>query len=107
MHIFIYIVIMSVAAYRHLLRAARLAFHGDQATLAAARAKARGDFEAGRSLRRGSEECRAQVKVAEDAAWLLRHNVVQAVETGSGSVRLNIHADTELGDNSSVKESRG
>ncbi|KAI9704050.1 MAG: Mitochondrial zinc maintenance protein 1, mitochondrial [Bogoriella megaspora] len=68
---------MALNAYRHLLRAAGVAFKGDNVRLRAARQEARKGFEIGRSLAPGTEEHSHQVLYAEEVAKVLRENVVQ------------------------------
>jgi len=115
---------MALAAYRHLLRAARIAFEGDNHLLHAARSQARAGFDNSISLDPSSEEAKKGIEHAEGVAQVLRHNVVQgrSVE-GSDVLRktnlelrmtllsrrpeLRIHKDTERGDNDTVKNPRG
>ncbi|KAI5837154.1 hypothetical protein DFP73DRAFT_487746 [Morchella snyderi] len=98
---------MALAAYRHLLRAARTAFQGDTFVLTAASAEARRGFEANRALPRHSAETQALVNNAEDVATLLRRNVVQGKLNGDGRYELRIHDEIERGDNESIKQARG
>jgi len=94
---------MALAAYRHLLRSARIAFQDDLPTLTAARNAARGEFEQNRSL--PSEETTKQIKHAEEVAQLLRENLVQGkkVEGDEDRYKLRIHEHIERGDNESIK----
>ncbi|EHY58344.1 Mitochondrial zinc maintenance protein 1, mitochondrial [Exophiala dermatitidis] len=95
---------MALAAYRHLLRAIRIAFQGDDHLLHAARTQARIGFEASSSLDPSSEEAVKGIEHAEGVASILRHNIVQGKhEDGSDVIRLNIHKDIERGDNDTVK----
>lgn len=83
---------MALAAYRNLLRSARIAFQGtdtslsfenmltvigDTHTLMAARAEVRKNFESNRNLRIGSEELQKSLVHAEEVSKFLRENVVQ------------------------------
>lgn len=92
---------MALAAYRHVLRSAQLAFQGslragfrewiqllarpqtdrglsgDHLVLAAARKQARDTFEQNKTLQQGSEEVENGIKHAEDVARILRENIVQ------------------------------
>jgi len=98
----------AINAYRHLLRATRIAFQGDHPLLHAARSQARAGFENQRTLKPESEEATKAVQHAEGVAEVLRHNVVQAKQVeGSDVLRLNIHKDTERGDNDTVKNPLG
>jgi complex III assembly factor LYRM7 len=68
---------MALAAYRHLLRATRIAFTGDHALLHASRLQARQGFDDKRSLETSSPEVAKAITHAEDVAEILRTNVVQ------------------------------
>ncbi|KAI9833715.1 MAG: Mitochondrial zinc maintenance protein 1, mitochondrial [Phylliscum demangeonii] len=92
---------MALAAYRHVLRAARLAFEGDQRVLSAARHEARARFETGRSLSSDSDEAKHHIGHAEEVARILTHNLVQGrqAQVGTQAYKLRIHELTERGDN--------
>ncbi|KAF2431211.1 hypothetical protein EJ08DRAFT_632506 [Tothia fuscella] len=94
---------MALAAYRHLLRSARIAFQGDLPTLTAARQSARDNFEQNRNLE--PEASQTSIKHAEDVAKILLENVVQGmkVEGEESRFKLRIHEHTERGDNDSIK----
>ncbi|KAF2731775.1 hypothetical protein EJ04DRAFT_442323 [Polyplosphaeria fusca] len=100
---------MALAAYRHVLRAARIAFEGDFNTLMAARHQVRRNFEDNRSLASGSEELSQQISHAEEVAKFLRENVVQgqAAQDTSDRYQLRIHEHTERGDNEDIKNGKG
>jgi len=101
---------MALAAYRGILRSARIAFQGDIRLLPAARGHARKEFEAKRLLAPDSAEARSSIAHAEEVARVLRHNVVQGIrneEEATGSYTLRIHEDIERGDNESIKAGRG
>jgi len=99
---------MALSAYRHLLRATRIAFQDDFPLLRAARTQARTGFDNLRSLDSESEEAIKGIEHAEGVASVLRHNVVQGKQVeGSDVLRLNIHKDTERGDNDTVKNPLG
>lgn len=68
---------MALAAYRHLLRATRIAFDGDFHLLHAARIQARNGFDNLSSLDPSSEGALKGIEHAESVATILRHNVVQ------------------------------
>ncbi|KAI3318823.1 mitochondrial zinc maintenance protein 1, mitochondrial [Xylariaceae sp. AK1471] len=92
----------ALLAYRNLLRAARLAFQGDERVLTAARSSIRHGFRANAALEPTSPEFPAAVKHAEEVASILRQNVVQGKKDGE-TYKLRIHEDTERGDNDTVK----
>ncbi|KPI44168.1 Mitochondrial zinc maintenance protein 1, mitochondrial [Cyphellophora attinorum] len=104
---------MALPAYRALLRATRIAFANDTALLHSSRAQIREGFRSKRSLEPGSAEVEGAVKHAEGVAEVLRTNVVQGKRIGGvegegeGVYKLNIHKDTERGDNDTVKNPRG
>ncbi|RVX75465.1 Mitochondrial zinc maintenance protein 1, mitochondrial [Exophiala mesophila] len=99
---------MALAAYRHLLRATRIAFAGDFPLLHAARSQARAGFQNLSSLDPSSDEAVKAIAHAEGVVDVLRHNVVQGKQVeGSDVLKLNIHKDTERGDNDTVKNPLG
>jgi complex III assembly factor LYRM7 len=100
---------MALAAYRHLLRATRIAFHEDTAMLLASRAQARSGFDKSRSYAPDSKEATTAVAHAEGVAEVLMKNIVQGkvVEGESDKLRLRIHEHTERGDNDTVKNPLG
>ncbi|KAH8154734.1 uncharacterized protein LAJ45_01265 [Morchella importuna] len=98
---------MALAAYRHLIRAARTAFEGDTFVLTAAKTEARRGFEANRALPRDSDDTRSLVSNAEEVATMLKRNVVQGRLNGDGRYELRIHDGIERGDNESIKQARG
>ncbi|KAK1252332.1 hypothetical protein MKX08_003519 [Trichoderma sp. CBMAI-0020] len=95
---------MSLAAYRHLLRSARIAFQGDVHVLSAAQNQIRQTFHENRSLE--SSGIQAAIRHAEDVATILRENVVQGQKMeskgDSHTFKLRIHEHTERGDNDSI-----
>ncbi|KAF7959695.1 hypothetical protein EAE96_001308 [Botrytis aclada] len=99
---------MALAAYRHLLRATRVAFNEDITVLTSARKQARSTFLSNRSLAPESPESVAAIAHAEDVAQFLRRNVVQGQKVeGDEKYKLNIHEDTERGDNDTIKMPNG
>lgn len=114
---------MALAAYRHLLRATRIAFTGDNHLLHAAQTQVRAGFDNNSSLDPSSPEATKAIEHAEGVASVLRHNIVQGVQAPGSDrfstftplrqilqlilVALNIHKDTERGDNDTVKNPRG
>ncbi|KAF2761243.1 putative mitochondrial zinc maintenance protein 1, mitochondrial [Pseudovirgaria hyperparasitica] len=97
---------MALAAYRHVLRSAMIAFKNDTTMLSAARNQARTAFESNRHLSPGTPEFAEQVEHAEGVAQILRQNVVQGKQEEDGRYKLGIHEHTERGDNESIKMPR-
>ncbi|OTB15182.1 hypothetical protein K445DRAFT_318029 [Daldinia sp. EC12] len=97
---------MALQAYRGLLRAARVAFQGDERVLTAARASIRESFRVNASLEPTDPELPGAIKHAEEVAAILRQNVVQGRKDGD-RYKLRIHEDTERGDNDTVKFPNG
>ncbi|KAI5301321.1 Mitochondrial zinc maintenance protein 1, mitochondrial [Ascosphaera pollenicola] len=89
-----------LVAYRHLLRATRVAFWGDWPRMHAAREFARQRFDAEKAATEGIE---AKIQEAEDAARILRTELIQGEEVGDKRYRLRIHDEIERGDNDTVK----
>ncbi|CZS80750.1 unnamed protein product [Fusarium graminearum] len=90
-------------AYRHLMRAARIAFQGDAPILSAAQLQIRNEFRQKATI--DASDAPAAIKHAEEVAKVLRQNVVQGrrIEDGKDSYKLRIHEDIERGDNESIK----
>ncbi|KAJ9133899.1 hypothetical protein NKR19_g8875 [Coniochaeta hoffmannii] len=93
---------MALVAYRHLLRAARIAFDGDTRVLTAATEQIRQGFQDKRFLSPSDPEVQAAVQHAEEVASFLRSNVVQGRKEGD-VYKLRIHDDIERGDNDTIK----
>ncbi|KAJ4313444.1 Mitochondrial zinc maintenance protein 1, mitochondrial [Fusarium piperis] len=89
-------------AYRHLMRAARIAFQGDINTLSAAQFQIRNEFRRKASINPSGAS--AAIQHAEEVAKVLRENVVQGKKTDEGqdTYKLRIHEHTERGDNESI-----
>ncbi|KAG0235342.1 hypothetical protein BGW41_000836 [Actinomortierella wolfii] len=92
-------------AYRDLLRAQRVAFQGDIATLSAARDKTYQEF----NMRRNETNEKIideQLELAKQVASLLRHNLVQGVQKQDQKdlYELKIRPETELGDNETLRQ---
>ncbi|KAH0430842.1 putative mitochondrial protein fmp16 [Colletotrichum kahawae] len=98
---------MSVPAYRHLWRAARIAFKGDDRVLTAAKQQIRQGFRDQASLAPSDASLRQAIEKAEDIAKILRQNIVQGKQDETRVYKLRIHEDTERGDNDSVKTAGG
>ncbi|GAB0137843.1 hypothetical protein EsDP_00006096 [Epichloe bromicola] len=96
---------MALAAYRNLLRAARIAFQGDAPVLAAAQQQIRQEF--GQKANMSSSEPMVQdaIQRAQEVAHFLKANVVQGkkMDGEENMYQLRIHEHTERGDNDSIK----
>ncbi|KAH3900944.1 Mzm1p SCDLUD_002405 [Saccharomycodes ludwigii] len=100
-------------AYRNGLRATRIAFGPDKMLLVASRKKMKeGMLNPPKDLNIPKPvTVEKQIKHLNDVALFLRRNIVQGVKKDkdtSGKVRyhLNIHKETELGDNESIKKTK-
>jgi len=93
----------AVQAYRHLMRAARIAFEGDVRTLDAARQSIRQGFRDKASLPASHPSIQPAIQHAEEVAAFLKTNLVQGKREGS-TYKLRIHEHTERGDNDSIKQ---
>ncbi len=80
---------MALAAYRHLLRATKIAFHEDFNLLHAARSQARVGFDKQSTLDPSSEEATKAIQHAEGVAQVLRHNIVQGVQAAGEDTPLS------------------
>lgn len=88
----------SIQAYRGLIRAANLAFRNDSAALKAACERIRTEYNVPLE---NDADLKRRIQLAKDVAHILRSNVVQGVKADQESekYKLNIHKETELGDN--------
>ncbi|KAI0020028.1 hypothetical protein F4780DRAFT_779951 [Xylariomycetidae sp. FL0641] len=99
---------MALPAYRHLLRAARIAFQGDARVLSAATASIREGFRTNAALDPSDPAVPGAIQHAEEVAQILRQNIVQGQKAAEDDTyKLRIHKDTERGDNDSVKFPNG
>ncbi|CAG8981472.1 hypothetical protein HYALB_00003043 [Hymenoscyphus albidus] len=73
---------MALAAYRHVLRSARIAFQGDLPILQAARLEARTAFEQKASLQPNDPAVGPAIAHAEEVAKILTENIVQGKNIG-------------------------
>ncbi|CAJ2503496.1 Uu.00g108900.m01.CDS01 [Anthostomella pinea] len=96
----------ALPTYRNLLRAARVAFQGDERVLTAARSSIREGFRANVSLEPSNPNFAASIKHAEEVAAMLRQNIVQGRKDGD-TYKLRIHEDTERGDNDTITMPNG
>ncbi|KAL1841064.1 hypothetical protein VTJ49DRAFT_7448 [Mycothermus thermophilus] len=92
-----------VQTYRNLLRAARIAFQGDEPVLAAAKQTIRQGFRDKASLPPTDPSIAPALQHAEEVASFLKANVVQGKREGD-VYKLRIHEHTERGDNESIKQ---
>ncbi|KAJ4408895.1 Mitochondrial zinc maintenance protein 1, mitochondrial [Neurospora sp. IMI 360204] len=92
----------ALQAYRHLMRAARVAFDGDARTLTAAYESISRGFRENQNLPANDPTIAPAIAHAEEVASFLRSNVVQGRKEGE-SYKLRIHQDTERGDNDTIK----
>ncbi|KAK2593555.1 Mitochondrial zinc maintenance protein 1, mitochondrial [Conoideocrella luteorostrata] len=96
---------MALAAYRNLMRAARIAFQGDAPVLAAAKQQIRHEFRQKSSMSSSDSATKEAIQHAQEVAKFLRANVVQGkkLDGEDNMYRLRIHEDTERGDNDTIK----
>jgi len=92
----------ALQTYRHLMRAARIAFKGDVPTLTAAQESIRRGFRENAGLPATDPSIQPALQHAEEVASFLRSNVVQGVKDGD-TYKLRIHEETERGDNDTIK----
>lgn len=90
-------------AYRNGLRATRVAFGRDLPMLSAARAKMREGMLNPPNPELSPEQ---QIQHLNDVSTFLKRNIVQGQKVNQGRYHLNIHKDTELGDNESIKTTK-
>ncbi|KAG0250250.1 hypothetical protein DFQ27_009494 [Actinomortierella ambigua] len=92
-------------AYKDLLKAQRVAFRGDVATLSAAREKTYQEFNMRRN-ETNEKTIEEQLHLANQVTSLLRHNLVQGVQKKDRKdlYELKIREETELGDNETLRE---
>lgn len=96
---------MALVAYRSVLRAARVTFHGDLRMYTAAKVEVRNRFDSSRNLDPGHPETQDRLKEALEVARILRQNVIQGeAKDGAQHYQLNIHSETERGDNETLKQ---
>ncbi|KAF1348723.1 hypothetical protein BDV97DRAFT_191186 [Delphinella strobiligena] len=95
-----------LSTYRNLLRATRVAFNGDNYMLIESRKWARKNFDDNRKASPGSIEAEQGIAHATATAQILRENVVQGQRESEQShhYKLNIHEETERGDDTEFKK---
>ncbi|SCU80619.1 LADA_0B08636g1_1 [Lachancea dasiensis] len=94
---------LALAAYRNGLRATKIAFGQDTRILLAARSQMRNGMVNPPNPELPAQD---QIQHLNDVAQFLRRNIVQGKKGDDNKYALNIHADTELGDNDSIKKTK-
>lgn len=93
-------------AYRTALRSTRIAFGNDITTLNAARNQIKQEMKSEVSATNPKLDIPARIELLEQVSVFLKRNVVQGVkrkDVEETKYTLNIHQDTELGDNEDIK----
>ncbi|TID13876.1 hypothetical protein CANINC_004823 [Pichia inconspicua] len=95
-------------AYRAALRSTRVAFTNDLATLNAARSKIKEEMKSEISTTNPKLDTNGRIELLEQVSVFLKRNIVQGVKKDAEESRyvLNIHKDTELGDNDDIKKKK-
>lgn len=95
-------------AYRAALRSARIAFTNDITTLNAARSKIKEEMKSEVSTTNPKLDINGRIELLEQVSVFLKRNIVQGVKKEADDSRyvLNIHKDTELGDNDDIKKKK-
>lgn len=98
----------ALSAYRSALRATKIAFTNDIPRLTAARAKIREEMGLEKSSTNPDLTPVQRIELLEQISEFLKHNIVQGVKNGGNESRytLNIHEETELGDNEEIKKNK-
>lgn len=98
---------LALSAYRNSLRATRIAFTEDLVALNSARNQIKGEMKLATSPSNPLLKVDERVDLLNQISEFLRHNIVQGKkngqEQGKDKYLLNIHKDTELGDNDDIK----
>lgn len=93
----------ALSAYRSALRATKVAFNNDIQTLTAARIRMKEEMKSEKSLSNPEFNNIQRVELLEQISEFLKRNIVQGVKNDESKYTLNIHKDTELGDNDDIK----
>ncbi|GEQ71921.1 hypothetical protein JCM33374_g5607 [Metschnikowia sp. JCM 33374] len=93
----------ALKAYRHALRATRVAFNGDTFMLSSARSKVKEGIVANRNLS-DPQETENAVKHLDEVAEFLVKNIVQGEKQKNDRYHLKFHEKTELGSNETIKQ---
>ncbi|ODQ57122.1 hypothetical protein WICANDRAFT_81345 [Wickerhamomyces anomalus NRRL Y-366-8] len=94
--------VRALAAYKQSFRATKIAFGDDTRMLLAARAQIKQGMRNPDPKKTADEN----IKHLEDVSKFLVSNIVQAKKNEAGKFRMNIHEQTELGDNESIKTAK-
>ncbi|CAR22195.1 Mitochondrial zinc maintenance protein 1, mitochondrial [Lachancea thermotolerans] len=94
---------MALAAYRNGLRATKVAFGQDLRMLQAARSKMREGMANPPNPELAPEQ---QIQHLNEVSQFLRRNIVQGKRGEGDKYTLNIHKETELGDNETIKTTK-
>lgn len=97
----------ALSAYRNSMRATRLAFNNDLLVLKSARDQIRSEMKLQTSPSNPLLKINERVDLLNQISEFLRHNIVQGVKNGNSNGKekylLNIHNNTELGDNEEIR----
>ena len=98
-------------AYRSALRATKIAFDNDVTRLSAARFQIKNEMKLPKSTTNPKFTEIQRIELLENVSSFLKHNIVQGVkksteEKSKSRYALNIHKDTELGDNEEIKKNK-
>ncbi|ANZ75705.1 BA75_02983T0 [Komagataella pastoris] len=96
----------ALKAYRNALRATSVAFKNDLPTLNAARNEIRTHMKSLEDPKGTNRSIDERLKLLEEVTVFLRRNIVQGRKVDEDKYRLNIHKDTELGDNDDIKKKK-
>ena len=94
----------ALSSYRNAIRAIRIAFVKDKRMTDAAKTQIKQGFVNNKQL--SGPRAEQEIKKMNDISTILIRNVVQGEYSSEGKYKLNIHAKTELGDNSTIKRNR-
>ncbi|KAG2188146.1 hypothetical protein INT44_000897 [Umbelopsis vinacea] len=101
---------VALGAYRNLLKAQKQTFGADLVALNAARAKTYVEFNNSKN-ETDPAVVDEKIKLANQVASILKSNIVQGVrkeeETDTDIYKLKFHPGIELGDNDSIRNSKG
>lgn len=98
----------ALTAYRNALRATRIAFTDDLVVLQTSRQKIKDEMKLNNSPSNPLLKVEERIELLNQISEFLKHNIVQGVKTGKlddgkDKYTLNIHKETELGDNDEIK----
>lgn len=95
-------------AYRAALRSTKIAFTSDVKTLTASRTRLREEMRAEKSITDPKLDTVQRIELLEQVGEFLKRNIVQGIKKSPEESRylLNIHKETELGDNDDLKKKK-